>query len=528
MTAEEKTLKKRLPSYVMLCFFAAFNVCFYMPMDIYIPNANDIEIPIKPFAACLGIVTLAVFAAALLICLLTKGRANRIFRAALFGVSAAFYIQGSFLAANMGVLNGERYAPPLWRSALSIVVWLAVLTAAFIILWKLPEEFDGLVSYIAGAVFIVQIIALGISAYSSIPKYDLEQLNYILEGESISYCSAKDIELYSKNKNLIVFVADEYDSFLFDNSMEEAPESLSEFDGFTYYTNTVGKYDLTEPSIAYLTSGGAYGKQYRNMTFFKNAAENFKANFYTSTTIPPASVTGQYCDNVGTVSLSLGDVMLYSKDVYRLAFFRCMPELVKPLFMVDGSDIGGELKKLLEKRVEAELDTTLYSYDDLEFYNNLPRELTTTDENVFKFIYILGVHSPRTVTKDFEQTVKEVSPEDEAIVVNKIVNEYLKILKENGVYDNSEIIFMADHGLTGHLEKKFPMLMYKPAHQTETGITISNAPISYDDMFPTLIKLTGGEPQARTIFDIAEDEERVRYFGDDDREVIVNAKLAYN
>ena len=512
MTAEEKPLKKLLPSYVVLCFFAAFNVCFYVPMDIYIGNANDIEIPIKPLAACLGIVTLVVFAAALLSCLLTKGRANRIIRAVIFGISAAFYIQGNFLAVNMGLLNGEQYSVPPWKIAVNIAVWLTVLAVPFILLWKLPEEFDGLLAYVAGAVFIVQIVALGITAYNSIPKYSAEKLDEILHGETMPYCSAKDLELYGKNKNVVIILADEYDSFLFDGSIEEAPETVSEFDGFTYYANTTGSYPLTSPSFAYIMSGSAGADRYTDLTFFENAAANFKANFYSTTVIPPASVMAGYCDNVGVMKLSLGEAMEYSKNVYKLAFFRCMPEILKPLFLVDTDSIGEGLEESLDRRVAAELGAGLYDTDNLGSLNKLPRELVMTDENVFKFMYIQGIHSPRRITKDLERVDEPVSAEDEAIAVNKIINEYLGILKENGVYDNTEIIFMADHGLTSRLGKKYPLLMYKPARQTTSGITVSNAPISYDDMFPTLVKLTGGEPQARTIFDISEDEERVRYF----------------
>ena len=139
-------------------------------------------------------------------------------------------------------------------------------------------------------------------------------------------------------------------------------------------------------------------------------------------------------------------------------------------------------------------------------------------------MYIIGLHETRTVTRDLERAPEnaDVSVEEEAVAVNKIVNEYLKTLKDNGVYDNSEIIFMADHG--HYNGKKFPLLMYKPAYQNGTGIKVSNAPISYDEMFPTLVMLAGGEPNGRTIFDIGEDEERVRYFGTDNEEIAGSVK----
>lgn len=522
-TAEKNKSARKIASYIILSIFAAFNVCFFLPMDIYMANANDIDIPIKPLAAYLGLVTLGVFIVTFLICLLTKGKANRVFRAIVFGISMAFYIQGNFLAVKMGLLNGERYEVPAWKAALNIVIWLVILAAPFVILWKLPDEFDGLISRIPEAVILIQLIALGVSAYSNIPKYSAEKLDTILTGDTIPYCSASDLDLYSQNKNLLIIIADEYDSFLFDGAVKEAPDSVSEFDGFTYYTNTIGKYDLTIASIAYITSGGAYDESYKDLTFYRNAAANFKANFYSTTAIPPASVMSEFCDNVGVVKLSLGEAMEYSTNIYKLAFFRCMPEILKPLFWFNGENIGEGFEKTLTRKAEAENGAKLYDCDNLGFYNNLPRELVTTDKNVFKFIYFYGIHMPRSVTKDLERSENGlVSPEEEAIAVNRIINEYLKILKENSVYDNSEIIFMADHG---HFDgKKYPLLMYKPANQTETGIKVSNAPISYDDIYPTLIKLSGGEPESRTIFDIAEDEERVRHFETTNVDITGNIK----
>lgn len=524
METTKKTLKRQLPGYAVLCFFAAWNVCFYMPMDIYITNATDIGIPIKPLAACLGLVTLGAFVVMFAACALTKGKVNRIIRTVLFGASIAFYIQGNFLAVDMGQLNGQEYSLTTWKVVQSIVVWLGTLVIIFAVLWKLSDEFDGLVLYISAAVLLVQIVALGISAYNSFLNYSAEEREIILHGESVPYCSALNLELYSKNKNLIVIIADEYDSFLFDNTLEQAPDSVSEFDGFTYYTNTTGKYG---GAIAWITSGNGTNKRYKDLMFYENAAANFKANFYSEITVPPAHITSKYCDNIGMMRLTMGEYAKCVKSIYRLVFFRCMPEIFKPLFWFDGVNIREGLDEALDKRVKAELGAGLYDYDVQGFYNNLPRKLDKTDEDVFKFIYMYGVHAPRLVTKDLEPSEDPVSPEDAAVAVNKIINEYLRILKENGVYDNCEIIFMADHGLTGHLDKRFPLLMYKPAHQTETGIKISNAPISYDDIFPTLVKLTGGEPQGRTIFDIAENEERVRYFGEDTAEFSGNPKIIY-
>lgn len=518
LTKSERSQK--VASYIILCFFAAFNVCFFMPMDIFFANAADIAFPIRPLMLFMGLVTLGVFAVLFLACLFTKGKACEITRSIIFGVSMAFYIQGNFLAINMGELNGSQYEPTFPKAALSLVIWLVILAAPFFILIKFPKIFDNVTSYIPAAIVLIQALTLMISAHMNILNYSYNTTVEIFERDTRWACKATDLDTYSKNKNLIIILADEYDSFCFDNAVKEAPDSVSEFDGFTYYTNTVGKFRLTHTSISYITTA-ELEDSYTNLTLFDMISENFNAKYYYDTVNPPASVISRYSDNIITKKVTLEDSFGYANGVYKISFFRCMPEVLKPLFQSSGN-IANDIDSKLMKKIDISGEHQ-YRSDNLDFYNLMPRELKSTDDNVFKFIYLFGLHDPRNVTADLERTEQsDITAEEEAVAVNRVVNEYLKILKENGVYDNSEIIFMADHG--HYYEKKYPLLMYKPANQTETGIKISNAPISYDDLYPTLIKLAGGEPETRTIFDIAEDEQRVRHFEDTNVDVSGNIK----
>ena len=507
-------------SHILLCFFAAFGVCFFVPMDIFLANIGDITFPIKPLALFMGTVTLAVFAVLFIVCMLTRSMANNIFRAIVFGVSAAFYIQGNFLAVNMGQLDGSRYDLSAQKAALSIVIWLVILAAPFFILIKFPKIFDNVLFYVPAAIILIQALALGISAYSNL-KYGSINQKMIFEGDTRRICTPADLDTYSKNKNLIIILADEYDSLAFDSAIADDPDSVSEFDGFTYYTDTVGKFHITGPSLAYIFSGNKEGN-FDDLTFFDTVSANYRSNFYCNNAIPLVDIE-KYSDNIVPKKITLWDTRGYADGIYRIAFFRCMPEILKPFFQSSG-DIGQELREKTDEIIGLKGGIPEYSHDNLDFYRSIPREIKTTDENVFKYMYIIGLHETRTVTRDLERAPEnaDVSVEEEAVAVNKIVNEYLKTLKDNGVYDNSEIIFMADHG--HYNGKKFPLLMYKPAYQTGTGIKVSNARISYDEMFPTLIMLAGGEPNGRTIFDIGENEERVRYFGTDNKEIAGSVK----
>lgn len=501
----------KISSYIVLCLFTAFNIGIFIPLDLYIANATEFLFPVKPLIRLLLLITAVLFAATFLVCVLTKGKANEICRAAIFGVSFALYIQSSYLSLNMELLTGDGYTPPVWKAILNTVIWLVLLAAPFFIRIKAPKAFEAVVSYIPAALIIIEIIALGSAAYMVIPKWDTLVVSYILHGDKQGYSTMKNYNTFGKEKNLIIILTDEYDSFYFDDTMKEHPETLSEFEGFTYYTNTVGKFGLTSPSVAYITSGSLFDElngTYESTEFWQGVSDRFGSNIYADVGIPPESIFAQFADNYYMKTIGLSDAFSFSKLLYKTTFFRCMPEIIKPAFYTDGNE-SYDSEKVTEYVYDEYKE---YSYYNLDFYRTIPTEVTLTDEDQFKFIYILGLHTPRHTTGDLQYSEELISPEETAIAVNKEVNAYMKMLKDNGVYDNSDILFMADHGLTGHYGKKYPLLMFKPAHQTETGIKISNAPISYDDMYPTLIKLSGGTPTERTIFDIAEDEQRTRYF----------------
>lgn len=520
----EKSEKgKRTTANVMLCFFAAFNVCFFTPMDFYITNVSEIVFPLYPVAISAAIVFAAVFAVLYTVCALTRGKANDIFRLSIFAFSLAFYIQANFLSLNMGELDGRQYSVPIWKAALNIVIWLALLAAPFVVHKKKRELCGSIIYYVSAAIVAIQIFTLSYSAVMLYFNSDDEYKDSIIfsMGSSRNVVTSKDLHTYNKDRNLIIILADEYDSFCYDYAVETDPDCVSEFDGFTYYRDTVGAYEYTRHATAYMFMNKAMFDAEEDETFFKTVKENFDSNIYFVPNYPSNNILGKYADNYIMRATTLEEVVNVDNSVYKIAFFRGMPEALKRLFFVAGDNIC--------QMIETNSETSAYYPDNLSFYNNLPKTLSYSDNGQFKMIYLYGLHNPLNITPELKRVKNdEVSHDDQAIALNKILNSYFRVLKDNGVYDSCEIILMADHGIRNETDAKFPLLMYKPAHQTETGIKISDAPISHDEVFATLVMLSGGEPNGPTIFDIAEDEERTRHFSATDEQITGSAKSAFD
>lgn len=88
--------------------------------------------------------------------------------------------------------------------------------------------------------------------------------------------------------------------------------------------------------------------------------------------------------------------------------------------------------------------------------------------------------------------------------------ELIAALKKAGIYDNTTIIFTADHGLA---VKPNPCLLIKPAN-AHGELAISDVPVSMiEDYLPTLTYFITGEKDAGdTIYDLKSGMERDRKF----------------
>jgi hypothetical protein len=103
---------------------------------------------------------------------------------------------------------------------------------------------------------------------------------------------------------------------------------------------------------------------------------------------------------------------------------------------------------------------------------------------------------------------------DDAIECSvELANAYIKRLKEAGVYDNSVVIFLADHGLNienpdSDFGKQNPILLVKGRHEKHP-FNFNDAPISHSDLQQAWLRLLN-ESSSLDAFEWEEGDERER------------------
>lgn len=510
----EKRIKKPAAESVLIALFAAVTAGFFIPFDFYIGNIDELLLPLKYISTAIAFTSILIFAVVFLLDRLTAGRNSIVLQTIntlIFAVSVGFYVQGNFLSVNMGEMDGSRYSPGTLRIVINTLFWCVLLAGILIFSIKKSGIYRKAVPYVSAAITMIQIITAAIS-YVLIGMDAMDNVfidNWMNEKRNF-ICSMYGMKTYSTNENFIIILADEYDSFAFDSAAEQCPEALDEFDGFTYYRNTLGMYSNTIPSVAYIFTGSESDvtDPYDHDEFFENLSKRFEVYLYAGPSqLLDTKIYEKYAVNYLPADFTVGDIIRTQATLLKVTMFKCSPEIFKGAFWFSNDSFSGI--------IGGTEDIRPYMPDNLSFYSNISGEFELTDESCFKLIYLSGLHDPRNITADLQRAERwSISPEEQAIAVNKIMNKYFGLLKELGVYDNSTIILLADHGLRSNDSGKYPLLMYKPANAVSKGITVSDAPISHIDLYPTLIALSGGTPDGRTIFEIGEDEQRTRYFND--------------
>lgn len=177
------------------------------------------------------------------------------------------------------------------------------------------------------------------------------------------------------------------------------------------------------------------------------------------------------------------DLKIYLDEEFKWIKFKYLPYSLKKASQIETMNFN----KCIER---------FWCGDDF-VYNNIKNEvkLERIENNIFQFIHAEGAHTPFNYDRDLNYIQNGTySQKIEACIT--LINAYLQRLKNNGVYDNSIIIIMADHGAGGEnddiiLGRANPILLIKGFNEKHNFFT-SDLPVSYYDLIDAYTDLLDG------------------------------------
>ena len=492
--------------------FLVITLVVFAPLEMYLTNQSEFWFDLSEFVFIP--LSLAALAEGILVLIgkLLHGKSFNRYVAIIFGVALAIYVQANFLNIQVGVMNG---ADINWQEynvnfVINILIWIICIIMPSVLIYRKESMISG-IGYISAILSLTQVVTLLVLVITS---YKPTEAQYDM------YVSNKDLFSVSKDENVIVFLLDMYDDQYFQKLLSQEPELAEELQGFTYFENSTGNYSTTSYSLATLFTGEYL---YNESPFYSQMNELYKKSEMADVLLENGYSIGMYgyewgapaallnlSDNYIEGKIQVSDYVALSKKLYQLVACKYLPNIVKKYAWLDGKEFD-QLKETSNNTEE------IFDPNNVSFYTDLQKNGidTSLEKKGFKFIHLEGAHYPYYINENVEMVEEEETSELQcARGALRIVQTYMEEMKKKGVYDNSAIIIMADHGYYWDGVLTNPVLLVKPMNETGT-LKLSNAPVSHHDFQPSILSLAGLNDDMRygeSYFDIPEGVERERFF----------------
>jgi hypothetical protein len=520
----------RLKQLVGPALLVVLPLCLFGPHEIFSGNEAEFSAPFWVLVRPLLIAGVALAFALVIVGLVLPRRVFRFYVSLLFGVGLAIWIQGNFLVADYGPLDGTPIDWRLqsWRNPYEIALWTIVPGVCV----AAASSVSRIAPFASGVLVTLQTAALVASAIQTDSR-----ANAAWRGPSDSMFHL------SRTQNIIHIVLDAFQSDFFHEILEEHRGELdAALSGAVFFADHAGAFPTTMVSIPAMLTGTVYRQElplprYVREHFDKGSLfKSLRAKGYRVDSISEIPYDGKSVSHgyrVRRPHVSYGEYTQFAAwQLADVSLFRHAPHILRPA---------------IYNNQAWRLQTTLgpgdtrgrrhFPVNGAAILQELARRLTpAVDEPVYKFIHVGIPHRPVTLEADCDY-VEGLRPTREnykgqtRCAVARLTA-ILHRLKEVGVYDESLIVISSDHGI-GFAPQQFLNDAHVPAGQLATlsgkamallvvkapgqkgPVRVSNAPTTISDIAATVLDVAGvphalpGEPALK----LQEHAERVRFFG---------------
>jgi hypothetical protein len=431
-----------------------------------------------------------------------------------------FFVQSLYLNAGLKSLVGDTLEinkPSTGKKVGNLIIWFVVIAAAVVL--SVLKDKKGYISLV-GVILSVVVIITQVMTPVTILISNSEAVKSKVQSEDGQYIdfsilTNKNLTNISTSNNIFYFCIDKFDGRFAEITYEEKPEVFNEFTGFTWFKDHVTRYAHTYPSISTMLTGNEYDASKSRAEFLEDvyAEDNtisvlhengydvnlFTENYYV---YEKAEYFPDFVDNVSLKSkYNINGKFGLALNMIQMALYRVVPLFLKNL-------TGGITSSTCNKYISiVDADNySQYSVDTNTAYNTaMEMGFKKTENKQFTFIHIQGCH-------DIEPDGDVVPTVENSL---KIVNEYIKAMKEFGVYENATIIVTGDHSTAFGGYKQTTALYVKPSGVSSGAMTVSMAQTSHDNIWATIFKsenITTANDYGKSVFEIVEGENQTRYY----------------
>jgi len=367
------------------------------------------------------------------------------------------WVQAYVLVWDYGLLDGSPidWGTPAWRGWVDLGVWLAGLGAAVALHRRLARP-------LVTAAFAV------VALQSGLLLTDLFLHRDTLALKATKRVAAEEIQpmsRFSGGRNVLHIVLDSFQADVFQEIVTGpgGAEVQAALPGFTFFEEHLGTFPATYLAMPVIVSGQVYRNHVPRAEFIESA--------YAGKTILSAAHDAGYEVDVAADSWTLDLLMKGRFDnayltaqlplvqeaarLFDLALFRLSPHALKPW-------IYNEQQWLTQRLVTRSVLFKFAYFTHNAFLASITRDFATDRETpVYKFFHLMTPHTPFVVNADCSPSGRVVPRTRENVTAQSrcsldFVIALLDRMKQAGIYDDSLVVLMGDHG--GHV----PPVRYRP------------------------------------------------------------------
>lgn len=484
----------------------SFTVFVFSIFELYLSNKNYFFFggdDLVTFSFLLFITfSLCLYLSIICISLLNS-KVSRFFITLIWSTAIALYVQGNFVPADYGMMDGTPIDWNLYTKEgfASVAVFVVIFAGAILchILCK-PDVSQRIILYSSNIIISVQIVTL-ISL--------LIMNNGLLRPEEYVSTTNDEFNL-SKDENFIILMLDSFDSQAFNSILSDdcASDYTDALADFTYYPDTTADYAFTDLAFPSLLSGELYyndepygnylDRAYTNSPLLKKLeSDNWYCGIYT-TSLFADNENVLRIDNCAKIKRTVSSHKRLAMFMYKLAGFRYLIQPLKQYCWFYPDDMRSEL---VDTGISG-VDT--FNFNNFMFYDGIDEMYPGMSGKSFHLYHIDGTHPPFDISPDFIDTWannwEEDGIYDEARAMMKLISKMLSKLKELGLYDKSTIIIMADHG---YLQvRQSPIFMVKGKSDSHAFTIDDSKQLAYADLQSIFGNILDGVETADRIVDI--------------------------
>jgi len=496
MLKDNTSVKQKCLVFGSQMLFFAVVFCLAGPAELFVYNSEDFVFALSDVLLNMIVFSVVfIVVTTVLVCNFLPGKLFKVMWVLPFVYGLLGYIQSMFLNGVMNQLDGLAQTWEGQGAVVNAIIWIvaAVVIIAVIMLVKKSQNIVlGITWYISAVQMVTFLVLIFTSGMLGVREKQLIETDVLTVG---------------KEDNVVIFILDAFDVQMMDKVMENDDTYLQPLHDFTYYNNMNSRYGATDGSLPYLLTGivreeGDYETQemYDMSTFFDDImANNYDVRILTAPQYVapfPQGYVKNYTDDY-IMELDWGKM---ASQMTKCIRYRSVPFKLKEYYYYEPADLSN---------VIIQSDVYIFGTDP-KFYEILTTEKVQQVEDMnkaFRIYHLYGAHTPyhltEDVTLDFNST-----PMAQWRGCLKIVYQYMDQLKEKGLYDDTTIIVMADHGLNNShwqameqwnipvTDVSKPIFFIKRAGEKHDELIIDSKAVSHDNFVPTILKSMNAENES--------------------------------